>query len=121
MDWEFAGSLTITGLVVVFSVLVVLCVIIKLFGLAIDGVSKKGQGTSGKKKVKPEPGAQGQTPDGVVAAISAAVAYMMGCDGLGLDDYRITGIRPAKRLRRSEQRVRQRSEWGAAGISEAMR
>ena len=130
MDWEFAGSLTVTGVVVVFAVLIVLCVIIKLFGLAIDGIAKGGNGTRAKKKAtdktdetKTEQPAvvKNAIADGTVAAISAAVAYMLESCGLKPGDYRITGISRAKRLKRSAQGVKPRSAWSAAGISEAMR
>ena len=48
MDWEFAVSLTVTGIVVVFVVLVVLCMLIKLFGFALSGAARKGG--KGEKK-----------------------------------------------------------------------
>ena len=131
MDWEFAVSLTVTGIVVVFVVLVVLCMLIKLFGFALSGAARKG--SKGEKKdrvadavhteksVQPADTVKNAETDGTIAAISAAVAYMMECCGMGPDDYRITNISRAKKLRRSAQGVKPRSAWSAAGISDAMR
>lgn len=131
MDWEFAISLTVTGIVVVFVVLVVLFLIIKLFGLALNGAVRKGGRGEKKESVadavqtgksaQPAETVKNAEADGTIAAISAAVAYMMECCGLGPDDYRITNISRAKKLKRSAQGVKPRSAWSAAGISDAMR
>ncbi len=130
MDWEFVLSPTVTGLVVVFAVLVVLDIIIKIAGGALDRAS--GRGRKKRPKIGPAPAAEPRPAAApvkampeengdVVAVISAAVAYMMEAEGYSADEYRVTDIRPAKRLRRSAAGAKPRSEWSAAGIRNALR
>ncbi|MBE6884580.1 MAG: hypothetical protein E7487_08255 [Ruminococcaceae bacterium] len=125
MDWGFAGSVTITGVVVVFSVLLILLAIIMLAGSLLHRGAGKKEKTE-KMVEQPvqtiQPAATVSQPeqDGTIAAISAAVAYMMETYGLKEGEYRIAEIK-ARRLRRSAEGVKQRSAWSAAGIKDAIR
>ena len=122
VDWGFAGAVVITGLAVVFAILlllVFLCWLISLIFKLVKGENKKNtkrptNSEMPKEKLAPVPSAKQALPvveegimDEVVAAISAAVAVMMG---------------PKKGFAlRSVKRAGGRNEWNAAGIMENTR
>jgi len=110
----------LTGLVIVFVMLVFLTYIIKGYGSIVRGIEEKTQNKnavqSAPKTFAPAeksaqvavPTVQGGIPDEVVAAISAAVYTMYGTSVST-----ITSIRRATRPNRSE--------WGMAGLLENTR
>ena len=123
MDWGLAGAVTFTGLVVVFSILLLLvlfCYIISLIFKGINNRPKKEEKPETKKeapKAPPAapvqkavlaPAAQTGVTSEVVAAISAAIACILG---------------PGKQFAlRSVKRVGSgRNAWNAAGIAENTR
>lgn len=110
---DTAIIVTISGLLIVFSVLVLLVGIIKLFGVAFSGGKPKSEQKPIAKKTseqKSEPSAPVvcvADDDEVIAVISAAVyAYSQSEN----KNYRIKSVKPAK----SERVVR--PAWAAAGI-----
>lgn len=112
----------LTGLVIVFVMLVFLTYIIKGYGSIVRGIEEKTQNknavqsapasktfASAEKSAQvAAPTVQGGIPDEVVAAISAAVYTMYGTSVST-----ITSIRRATRPNRSE--------WGMAGLLENTR
>lgn len=115
----------ITGLIVVFAMLVLLIVIIKIYGSAIYKMHNGGKGKKKEpenKEVKPavppvqkaqtlpaaQPAVEAGIPGEVVAAIAAAVACLDG-EGTG---YKLKGVRRAAAVR---------PVWGAAGLAENTR
>lgn len=118
---QIALVVLITGLVVVFAVLIVLTGIIKGYGSIVHGLGqKKKAGKTPEKEAPPAlkpvqnvasapvPAVQAGIPGEVIAAISAAV-YMM--DG---------GASTVKSIRRAPQQSN-RSAWGMAGLLENTR
>ena len=115
-----AWSVVFTGIIVVFAILVVLVFLCSLLSIVIGGKGKKDkkEGTvqkSGPPKAAPAPVPAAPAPvveEGipgeVVAAISAAVACMLGSD-------KPFAVRSVKRARES------RPAWNAAGIAENTR
>lgn len=113
---------TLTGLVIVFAMLIFLTFIIKGYGAAVRKIVQKMQGTSAvqvtpaaktfvstKKPTSTIASAiQGDIPEEVVAAISAAVYTMYGTSA--------TTIKSIRRAVRTN-----RSEWGMAGLLENTR
>ena len=113
---EYAGNVTLSGLVIVFGMLVLLVLIIAIFGFVMGGTRKKAvksEATKSETKAptqnsvaaapvsKPEV----KNDDSVVAAISAAVAMMYeGSDKTPV----IRSIKPAS--------TGVRSIWKQAGI-----
>ncbi len=115
----------ITGLVVVFAMLILLTLIIKAYGSVIYNITSGGKGK--KEKAQPEekpavapvaqkaqalptvkPAVEEGIPGEVVAAIAAAVACM-DVGGLG---YKVKSIR---------RQAAARPVWGAAGLVENTR
>lgn len=119
MDWGLAWSTTATGLIVVFAVLIVLIIIVSVLGRAMVAATGKSKPQPGNTEEKPK----AQTPEKpvivqssedavspeVVAAISAAIAVMLGGEGKAFR------IRSVKRIRES------RPVWSTAGIQENTR
>lgn len=115
---EYAGNVTLSGIVIVFGMLLLLVVIISVFGLIMTAVSGKGGKKKDKKEapkkeakapeikpVAPAPKAEVRNDDGVIAAISAAVTMMYeGTDTTPV----IRSIKPAT--------TGVRSLWKQAGI-----
>lgn len=124
MDWGLAGAVTFTGLVVVFAILLLLvlfCYVISLVFKSINNRPKKEENSDmnreGTKttsssapiqKAVAAPAAQSGVTGDVVAAISAAIACILG---------------PGKQfVLRSVKRVGSgRNAWNAAGIAENTR
>lgn len=108
---NYALDVTVCGLIIVFSVLILLVIIISVFGKIMDKVNGK---TSKKKSetikpfvAVPEVKAENDEEE-IVAAISAAVATMYeGSDKTPV----IKTIRP----------IAKRSEWKHSGVVENMR
>ena len=115
IDWNVSLNVLITGVVVVFMVLLLLICLIKLYSTIVykaqnrtpkapkggDSASKtvvNGNGTAAMAIAQP----QGLTDELIAVITAAAVACM------GTSNVRVTGIR-----RRSG-----RSEWGNAGVQE---
>lgn len=117
----------ITGLVVVFAMLILLTLIIKLYGSAIHNMHNGGKNK--KKTLEPEkkveqpkvasihkaqplpsskPAVEAGIPGEVVAAIAAAVACLEG-EGTS---YKLKSVRRAAAVR---------PVWGAAGLAENTR
>lgn len=113
---EYAGNVTLSGLVIVFGMLVLLVLIIMVFGFVMGGTRKKTvKSEAAKSEIKaPTQNTVSATPvskpevkndDSVVAAISAAVAMMYeGTDKTPV----IRSIKPAS--------TGVRSIWKQAGI-----
>ena len=115
-----AWSVVFTGIIVVFAILVVLVFLCSLLSIVIGGQGKKDkkEGTVQKSEppkaapapvpAAPAPVVEEGIPGEVVAAISAAVACMLGSD-------KPFAVRSVKRARES------RPAWNAAGIAENTR
>lgn len=112
---EYAGKVTLSGLIIVFTMLVLLVVIIAVFGSFMDRLNgtKKPKAPKASKAPKVEkPVSQPATPvvmqetedESVIAAISAAV--MMMYEGTGKTPV-IRSIKPA---------ATSRSAWKQAGV-----
>lgn len=116
MDWSLAGAVILSGLVIVFLVLVILIAVVKLTGKAagkekkIPPVSASASPTMAMAAPVPAAAAVSAVQEGVsgqtVAVIAAAVAAMMEQDAPGVA-YAITGIRRA---------AESRPVWGFAGM-----
>lgn len=109
-------SVTFTGIVVVFGMLILLVFVLYLFGKFFDHKPKtvkalKVKAPVVKKEVKPAPAAPGvQNNEAIVAVIAAAVAAM----------YEGSDVKPViRRIKKSGGNVR--PTWTAAGIFENTR
>lgn len=109
-------SVTFTGIVVVFGMLVLLVLVLYIFGLLFDKKPKKEKVREPKapvvkKEAKPAPAAPVvQNNDEIVAVIAAAVAAM----------YEGSDVKPViRRIKKSGNNVR--PAWTAAGIFENTR
>ncbi|MBQ3132843.1 MAG: OadG family protein [Clostridia bacterium] len=105
----------ITGITIVFSMLVLLCLIILIFGKIMDAASGKGKKektetpkTAPKtvKKEKPTPVAEEGVSPSVVAAIAAAISCILG-----------KGKFTIRKITRSSSR----KAWGSTGAAENVR
>lgn len=118
---QYGGTITLSGLLIVFAMLILFVFVIAAFGAVMSratGKPKKAKPAAvPEKKAQPKaaakvsvPAASAKNPDGIdgetVAAISAAVAMMY--EGTGKTPV-IRSIRPA-----SQQGVR--SAWKTAGV-----
>ena len=114
---------TITGIVLVFAILVLLMFIITLEGKIFDNINNKKNGKSAapkapEAKAAPAPAAKpaapaakadnGSIPGEIIAAISAAVATVCGGNAV---------IRGIKRVSKPAAGSR-RGAWGDAGVRE---
>lgn len=120
IDWTQTWSVVLVGLVVVFAVLLILVAICwamgKIFS-AVTGGKNGGTQTGKKSEAAPTPAVKKEAAspiveegisDEIVAAISAAVACMMGSG----KPFALKSVRRAKETRRA---------WSAAGIAENTR
>ncbi len=106
---KYAGKVTLTGLLIVFAMLILLVVIISVFGKLMSGASgdkKEVVQNASPAAVSAPSVAVSDDSDEVIAAISAAV--MMMYEGTGKVPV-IRSIRPAA--------VGGMSAWRAAGIA----
>lgn len=120
IDWTQTWSVVLVGLVVVFAVLLILVAICWAMGKIFSAVTggKNGGAQAGKKsEAAPVPAVKKEAAspiveegisDEIVAAISAAVACMMGSG----KSFTLKSVRRAKETR---------SAWSAAGIAENTR
>lgn len=117
----------LTGIVVVFAVLVLLIIIIKLYSMAVSSaqssieqkkVEKTAQKTDTEEIVekaetaKAEESDDGSIPGEIIAAIAAAVEVIFGEGAV-----KVSSVKRAKPVRTSKRR----SAWKAAGIAENTR
>ncbi len=117
---KYAGNVTLSGLIIVFSMLVLLVLLIAGFGMIMVKLTGKPKAVKTEKPVKIEKPKKSPKPekvaqpiatqpiddDGdVIAAISAAVMMM----------YEGTGVKPV--IRSIRPAVAQRSAWKMAGIA----
>ena len=117
-DWNMGISVTITGLVVVFGMLLLLVFVLFAFGLVFDKTPKKAKPV--KEEKKPEPKAvpmvssskteSNTQSDEIIAVIAAAVASM----------YEGSDVKPViRRIVKNERRAR--PAWTSAGVFENTR
>ncbi len=111
---EFALSVVLVGITIVFLALIGLTLIFMLYGKIASSLLNKKKDDSGKPPLsgKPNKAASAKTPvvekgipGEVIAAISAAVACMMGAGAQG--GYTVRSVKRA---------ASPRSQWRAAGI-----
>ena len=113
IDWGFSLAVVITGLVVVFAVLVILVLLCSIMGSVFKSMNSKkdSKPEAPKTEKKAEisrtaaPMVEAGIPGEVVAAISAAVACMMGSN-------------QAFAVRKISRAKGGRPAWNAAGIAE---
>lgn len=119
-DWGYVFAVVITGLVVVFLILMLLVGVLWIFGKLMGGTGKKKKPAAEEVK----PAAVQVTPavadvveeedeaddEELIAVISAAIAAYSAADG---KQYRITSVKKREKALRSG--------WGVAGISENTR
>ena len=118
----FDATLVSTSIVLVFSLLVVLCLIIMLLGKFFDWVQKKANAAAldelnapappapaAPPAAKPAPAVEAGIPGEVVAAIAAAVCCLE--DG--------AAIQSVRRLPRAS--APRRDAWGQAGLAQNTR
>ena len=115
------GTVVLTSITLVFAMLVALCLIITLEGKIFDALNNKKNNKPAAPKApaaKAAPAAKpaapvakadnGAIPGEIIAAISAAVAEVMGSNAV---------IRGIKRITKPAAGSR-RGAWGAAGVRE---
>ena len=109
------GTVVLTSIVLVFAMLIALCLIITVEGKIFDKINEKPAAPKPPKAEKAAPKAppaakadNGAIPGEIIAAISAAVASVMGEGAV------IHGIR---RVAKSGKGSR-RGAWGDAGVRE---
>ncbi len=120
---DFAILVTITGIVIVFAALIALSLSIWVVGKVLQMFSGKKKGDDNgvkpaEKKAAPAPAAKSNManatveegiPGGVIAAISAAVAMMMGGKAFSVKSIKRAGTKSS------------RPAWGQAGVMENTR
>ena len=109
------GTVVLTSITLVFAMLVALCLIITLEGKIFDALNnKKNNKPAAPKAPAAKPAApvakadNGAIPGEIIAAISAAVAEVMGSNAV---------IRGIKRITKPAAGSR-RGAWGEAGVRE---
>ena len=116
---KYAGNVTLSGLLIVFCMLVLLVLLIAGFGMIMVKLTGKPKAAKVQKPIKAEPVKKpinaekiakhittvADNEDEVIAAISAAVMMM----------YEGTGVKPV--IRSIRPAVASRSAWKMAGIS----
>ena len=119
---DFAILVTITGIVIVFAALIALSLSIWVVGKVLQMFSGKKKGDNNgvkpaEKKAAPAPAANNMAnaaveegiPGGVIAAISAAVAMMMGGKAFSVKSIKRAGTKSSRPV------------WGQAGVMENTR
>ncbi len=112
---EFATTVILVGLTIVFLALIGLTLFFMLCGKIFSIKKDKNDKTTPPKATPngtasaPAPNVQQGIGDDVIAAISAAVAYMMGDSGIG---YTVRSIKRASQPRK---------EWRLAGMMQNTR
>lgn len=118
MDFVLAGTVILSGVGIVFLVLVVLTLIVSLFGKVMSrGSSKPDAGTTKVVSAPPPQKAaptappapmqasQDDIPEEVIAVISAAVSAVMGSEGFVI-----------KSVKRAKEAAGSRNPWSLAGM-----
>lgn len=117
--WAEAGSLAISGITIVFLMLVLLVVVIFIFGKIMDNLNgtpkpKKEKTISPQKAATIAKNAKisvEESNEDVVAVIAAAVGYL----------YSDSGVKPVIRsIKRSNDKAG-RSAWATAGVTQNTR
>ena len=119
-DWSVVGSTVVTGMVVVFAILIILVFFLWLLGQVLGEKTKKGKNENQIQLQQAESSApqaeiiEDDTlyeDDGeIIAVISAAIAAFGDADG---KQYKVVGVK------RKDKALR--SGWGLAGVSENTR
>lgn len=131
VDWMFALTVLVTGVLVVFLVLVSLVVLIMLMGKVVGSFGKQGGSSASGGKAspqaqpapkaaapvaKPQPKPAMQTDDGigdeVIAVISAAIAAIMQDEGVPAGSYTVKSVKRAREARPA---------WAMAGMQQNTR
>ena len=117
-----AGMTVLIGMVVVFSVLLLLTVIFKLFGMTFEQFNKRKHAPKTEKSANPQPApkatlaaASGAVPaveDGISEEVVAAIMAAVSCMAQPGVSYRVRSIGRVKG---------ERGAWAAAGVAEATR
>lgn len=111
IDWTLAGSVMLSGLVIVFAALIILICLVLLMGKALEMTGKSKAAAPKPQAEEPPPAVQDGAGEETVAAITAAVACVMQESAPGAA-YQITGIRRTKEPR---------PVWGFAGMQQNTR
>lgn len=122
MPWDYAGTVVISGLVIVFVALILLIIAVTILGRIFTAIQeKKKPAPVPEKKIEaPAPAAPvvertvvPEEDDGeVIAVIAAAIAAISAETGEGL---RIKSIRPTER-----RQGRRMNAWGSAAARESI-
>ena len=114
-DWGQASMVTICGLVIVFSMLVLLVVVISVFGAIMDKVNGVKKEKTVKKKTPVAPVVTAapvvtvaEDNDEIIAVIAAAVDAI----------YADTGVKPVIRRIKPSATKGKRSAWATVGVFE---
>ncbi|MGN0643250.1 MAG: OadG family protein [Huintestinicola sp.] len=121
MEWDYVGAVVISGLVIVFSALVLLILMVTIMGKIFTSLKNKSKPEIAPPKAQSAPAApapkaetavdENGISDEIVAVIAAAVAAMSAEDG---KTYAV------KSIRKSVEK-RGRSSWAAAAAAESTR
>lgn len=119
INWGFSWAVVVTGLVVVFVVLILLVVLCTIMGSIFTSIDKKNELKQAAAQVPTAPApapkasvipvAKTSTDDDDIAAISAAIAVIMGESNT---PYAIKSVKKGKD---------QRNVWNSAGVIENTR
>lgn len=130
VDWMFAFTVLVTGILVVFLVLFLLVLLIAVMGKIVSSISGQDTPSSGKTssaapaaapkaaapapKAQVNPAVQSQDDlDGdVIAVISAAIAAIMDEEGVPAGSYTVKSIKRAREARPA---------WAMAGMQQNTR
>lgn len=120
VDWAFSGTVVLVGLVVVFAVLLILVAFCSITGKIFSSTGKDNKkkadvapAAPAKSAAAPAPVVEDGIEDEVVAAISAAIACIMG-EGV---PFTVKSISRKKTAASASGRP----VWSAAGIAESTR
>jgi len=113
MDATFVSSVVITGLVVVFVVLILLVLFVSAFGLFFKKNSKPSNQADAEKKkiILPQPKIEKGINNEIIAVIAATIAAMSSSSADG-KSYTIKSIKQVKP---------KRSPWAFAGLQDNTR
>lgn len=126
LDWGFTLAVVVVGLVVVFAVLLILVALCSVMGYTFKRIDKNKNDKAGPKKSEPvvtqtapvvtkaviaQPEIQSGITGDVVAAISAALACVMGPDVK-------FAVKSIKRTGSAKGTRGTRNAWNSAGIAE---
>ena len=118
MDYALAGGVILSGLTIVFVVLILLTLIVALFGKLLGGAGNKEKPTQMKEEPAPtaapapkatvQPVVEDGISDETVAVISASIAAMLGGNAV------VRGVKCAHGNRGKGRRT----PWGMAGMQQ---